>query len=157
MKRTKWEILEEKYEILVRRAESARLELEGLERAPFQGGEESCRTCNTPIPTEAAFAKHYLVDDERYLNLGNCPTRYNNGILMPALHNWWAHKDLWDEAHELNEGRDKLQAEGTPITLEQYNAATQVSDDREWCTVYGYEAPKDHTCIVSVCYEPSKD
>jgi hypothetical protein len=92
MKRTKWEILEARMTKAQKAWEKASQEIIGLERTPFGG---SCGSCGAVLDTEADFAKHYLVDDERYLNLGNCPTRYNNGKLMPAL------KGNWIDLHEV--------------------------------------------------------
>lgn len=30
-------------------------------------------------------------------------------------------------------------------------------DDREWCTIHGYEIPREHACRVGVCYNPHRD
>jgi hypothetical protein len=30
-------------------------------------------------------------------------------------------------------------------------------DDREWCSIYGYEAPPEHCCRVAVCFNPYRD
>lgn len=35
----------------------------------------TCHTCDHPIVTEADFAKHYVVGDLRYTNLGSCWTK----------------------------------------------------------------------------------
>jgi hypothetical protein len=115
MKRTKWEILKEREAKAWAAWKAIDQELASLGRTIFKDGDSSCATCGAPLPTEAAFAAHYLVDDERYLNIGNCPTRYNNNWLMPRLT-----VELEWEAHQLNETKDKLQAKGTPITLEQF-------------------------------------
>jgi hypothetical protein len=32
-----------------------------------------CIICGQPLPTEADFAKHFVLTDIRFLNLGNCP------------------------------------------------------------------------------------
>ena len=29
--------------------------------------------------------------------------------------------------------------------------------DREWCSVFGYDIPEKHVCIVGICYNPYKD
>lgn len=34
-----------------------------------------CSGCGHPLPNEAEFAKHFVVDDIRYLNLGHCPDK----------------------------------------------------------------------------------
>lgn len=155
MKRTKVAILQARYKDL--RDESGKISRALNSAQTSAAPVPLCSTCGAEFRTAFDFDNHYLVDDERFLNLGNCPTRYNAGKLMPLLHNPWSTKDLWDEAHELNRTKDLLQAKGTPITLEDYNKLTQVVDDREWCSVYGYEVPETHTCIVGVCYEPHKD
>jgi hypothetical protein len=105
MKRTKWEILKEREAKAWEAWKKIDQELAGLGRTIFKDGNSSCATCGAPLPTEAAFAAHYLVDDERYLN----------NWLMPRLT-----VELEWEAHQLNETKDKLQAKGTPITLEQF-------------------------------------
>lgn len=68
--RTKWQILEAR--LAEARAKVAELERElaGLEATPFSRG---CSVCGVALPTEAAFARHFVIPDERYLNLGECP------------------------------------------------------------------------------------
>lgn len=79
--RTKWEILEERRDKARRAYESLQAELDGLDRTPCRMlGHEgyeflSCSTCGTEFKTEGDFARHYLIDDERYLNLGHCPNK----------------------------------------------------------------------------------
>lgn len=131
-KRTKYEILEDR---MLNAGEavgySAWRELRNLEKTVFHDGLKQCSTCGAPIPTEAAFAKHYLVDDERYLNLGNCPTRYNNGVLMPPLHNGWG-KDLWFEAHEVNRKYEEV----VPLTRHNCtNCGAAYHSDEEKATI----------------------
>lgn len=63
---TKWDVLSE-------------WERGDLERTPFQDGKGSCSRCGEPLPTEAAFARHYVVNDLRYLNLGSCPNVWKPG------------------------------------------------------------------------------
>ena len=41
----------------------------------FEDGKQSCSQCRTPLPTEYDFAKHYILSDVRYLNLGDCPRK----------------------------------------------------------------------------------
>jgi len=36
---------------------------------------DKCSGCQTWLETEADFAKHYVLDDMRYLNLGHCPSK----------------------------------------------------------------------------------
>jgi hypothetical protein len=33
----------------------------------------TCSGCGTLLPTEADFAQHFTIKDERFLNLGECP------------------------------------------------------------------------------------
>lgn len=44
------------------------------ETGSFTYGPGKCE-CGHPLPTEAEFAKHFVVPDLRFLNLGNCPNR----------------------------------------------------------------------------------
>jgi hypothetical protein len=39
-------------------------------------GAPACRTCGAVFRTDYEFWNHYVVPDERYLNLGECPTKY---------------------------------------------------------------------------------
>jgi hypothetical protein len=60
-------------------------ELASLDRTPIaprpNGEPMRCVRCRMELPTEGAFARHFVVPDERYLNLGECPTKYN---VVPA-------------------------------------------------------------------------
>ena len=71
-------------------------ELRGYKASPPPA--DSCITCGAVFENMYDFNSHYLVDDERHLNLGNCPTRYNNGRLMPSLYGWG--KSLEEYAYE---------------------------------------------------------
>jgi hypothetical protein len=72
--RTKWEIMQDrllKAELVVRELYD---EIEWAQSTPFTAnGTGVCSYCQTPLPTEADFWKHYPVPDERYINLGYCP------------------------------------------------------------------------------------
>lgn len=46
-----------------------------LDATPFGNGNITCSGCGETLPTEGAFARHYLVSDRRYLNLGSCPNK----------------------------------------------------------------------------------
>ena len=63
--RTKWEILQECRE----NAHKALDEMCGLEQTPC---ELNCSSCGKYLATQADFADHFLIPDERYWNLGNC-------------------------------------------------------------------------------------
>jgi hypothetical protein len=69
--RTKWEILQARRAELA--DELAKLDqyMRGLEGQPCM---LRCNKCDKLHNSEADFAKHYLIPDERYLNLGHCPT-----------------------------------------------------------------------------------
>lgn len=68
--RTKWEILEARLTELEKEVAKAKHYMEGLENTPCG---LTCHGCNTELPTEADFAKHFTISDERFLNLGECP------------------------------------------------------------------------------------
>jgi hypothetical protein len=47
-----------------------------MERTPTRPPGEpvlTCPACHAPLPTEADFARHFVIPDLRYWNLGNCP------------------------------------------------------------------------------------
>jgi len=79
--RTKWDILQEreqKAQEVLRRIHD---EIEYLQDTPaLLNGQDGvhihCGTCKVKFDTEADFAKHYLVPDERYTNLGRCPKAF---------------------------------------------------------------------------------
>lgn len=54
-----------------------------LDRTPFQmsQGDEQvpgrCGTCGADTSTEGMFARHYVLDDIRFKNLGHCPNGDN--------------------------------------------------------------------------------
>ena len=70
--RTKWEILQEKLEKVKAEVQKQEQYLQDLEVMPWG---HPCGTCQKILNTEADFAKHYSVPDERYYNLGHCPTK----------------------------------------------------------------------------------
>ena len=57
---TKWDLLSD-------------TEREAYSNSLFELGESSCRRCGEKLHTEADFAKHYIISDVRYFNLGDCP------------------------------------------------------------------------------------
>jgi hypothetical protein len=68
---TKWSILIQRRDELQRQLNDAQSYLDGMEAT-------SCGLtcdCGQFLATEADFAKHYTVPDERYLNLGSCPIK----------------------------------------------------------------------------------
>lgn len=54
-------------------------ELAALDRTPIPARPNReamrCVRCRVELPTEGAFARHFVIPDARYLNLGNCPTK----------------------------------------------------------------------------------
>jgi hypothetical protein len=34
---------------------------------------------------------------------------------------------------------------------------TDDDNDEEWCSIYGYDPPKSHTCMLGVCFNPYRD
>jgi len=53
-------------------------ELAELDRTPFldhNGQPGRCSICQTELPTEGDFARHFTVPDPNYKNLGYCPNR----------------------------------------------------------------------------------
>ena len=57
---TKWDFLSD-------------FERKEYESITFSDGKQSCSKCGTDLATEADFAKHYIISDVRYFNLGDCP------------------------------------------------------------------------------------
>lgn len=77
--RTKWQILQEKLANArenLRRLEAEVRYLENTKCLRHDGVHISCGTCGVEFETEADFAKHYLVPDERYTNIGRCPKAF---------------------------------------------------------------------------------
>jgi hypothetical protein len=70
IKRTKMEILQERMTEAFELAHKLEREIAGLERTNCG---LTCGKCGAIHETEADFAAHYVIPDERYLNLGNCP------------------------------------------------------------------------------------
>jgi hypothetical protein len=70
--RSKWEILTARAAKLRAEAEAIERELAGLDatRCGLR-----CGGCGAVHATEGDFARHYLIPDERWLNLGRCPER----------------------------------------------------------------------------------
>lgn len=68
---TKWSVLQQR--LAKARADAERIEndLAWMERTPCG---LRCSGCGLLLLTEAEFAKHFVLPDTRYLNLGDCPT-----------------------------------------------------------------------------------
>ena len=71
VKRTKWEILNARAVELRAALADVEQEMRGLENTRCG---LSCSGCGMVLETEKDFAEHFTIPDERYLNLGNCPT-----------------------------------------------------------------------------------
>ena len=67
---TKWSIIQRRIELLEFQAAQLRDELIGLACTPCG---IQCAKCGTMLETEADFAKHFVVSDPQFLNLGECP------------------------------------------------------------------------------------
>jgi hypothetical protein len=68
--RTKWQILQANLAEAREIVASMERTIDGMET---QKCGLPCSGCGTVLETEADFAKHFLIPDERYLNLGDCP------------------------------------------------------------------------------------
>lgn len=71
-KRSKWNILNERNEINRAKVLKMDRELESLRNTSCN---LHCSGCGVLLETEADFARHYVVKDERFLNLGECPAK----------------------------------------------------------------------------------
>jgi hypothetical protein len=70
--RSKWDVLLERYQ----KASEEYLKLtRELNRLETQECGLTCSGCGALLETEADFVRHYLVPDERFLNLGYCPNK----------------------------------------------------------------------------------
>lgn len=67
---TKWTWLEKRLAAAQAEVDALAGQLQGLEATPFGG---DCSGCGQHLETEGDFAKHYIVRDPRYLNMGECP------------------------------------------------------------------------------------
>jgi hypothetical protein len=73
--RTKWAVLQERLVAANKVAYDLQQKMEGMKNTPFHNGAGRCSSCGAVLPTEAAFAKHFIIPDERFLNLGYCPVK----------------------------------------------------------------------------------
>ena len=83
--RTKWEINEERLQKLQEDARVLEAHMEWAKRTAFMkedlvDGKWTkvpgwCGQCKEELATEEAFERHFVVTDERYLNLGECPNK----------------------------------------------------------------------------------
>lgn len=67
---TKWSVLEARLEKARADVKEREEYLESLSRTPC---ELNCAGCGEFLATEEDFAKHFVLENEVYLNLGNCP------------------------------------------------------------------------------------
>jgi hypothetical protein len=121
--RTKVQILREREEKAYQAYEKLTRELNGLEMT--RPAANQCSSCGVVFGSQFEFDDHYLVDDERYLNLGNCPSRYNNGRLMPSLGVGWG-KSLEEYAYEEDEKRMSAAIDlmNRVVSQEEFDATT---------------------------------
>lgn len=67
---TRWSILHKRLEEAEKEVSRLKSEISYEIQTSFH---TICETCGHEMWTEADHAKHYRIDDERYLNLGWCP------------------------------------------------------------------------------------
>jgi hypothetical protein len=58
-------------------------------------------------------------------------------------------------AREVTVNYDKVDAAGVVVSRE--SATSNADDDLQWCSIYGYDIPPKHACIVGICFNPSRD
>lgn len=68
--RTKWQILNARRNQLAEELAMLDATIDGLARTNCG---LKCSGCGVVLATEQEFAEHFVIPDERYLNLGNCP------------------------------------------------------------------------------------
>jgi hypothetical protein len=68
--RTKWEILSARVEKARKELEDLESYMRGMENTPDN---TKCSFCAEQFRTNADFAKHFVIPNETYLNLGECP------------------------------------------------------------------------------------
>lgn len=69
--RTKAAILQSRLEVEELALKRDREYIEGLKETPCN---LECSGCGAVLETEWDFASHFVIPDERFLNLGNCPS-----------------------------------------------------------------------------------
>jgi hypothetical protein len=69
--RTKWEILEARIAAAKKELEQLEAQKNWLMTVRFDA---ECTHCGQELETEADFAKHFLIPDERLINTGHCRT-----------------------------------------------------------------------------------
>jgi hypothetical protein len=72
---TKWTWLQKRLAGAQAQVDALAGQIQGLENTELNsdGSSTTCLTCGVNMHTEADFAKHYIVPDPRYLNIGYCP------------------------------------------------------------------------------------
>lgn len=74
---TKWTWLQKRLAGAQAEVDALAGQIQGLAAQPFDG---ECLTCGFYMATEADFARHYIVPDPRYLNMGECPTKFGHKV-----------------------------------------------------------------------------
>ena len=69
---TKWDVLTARLAEAEAKASQLRRELAGLDATDCG---LRCSGCGEVLATEGDFARHFVVADVRFLNLGECPAR----------------------------------------------------------------------------------
>ncbi len=78
--RTKFEILQARHAELRAAANAVQNEIYGLDRTPCN---LMC-DCGEQFTSEGDFAQHFIIPDERFLNLGECPIKDANKKMRPS-------------------------------------------------------------------------
>jgi hypothetical protein len=68
--RTKWDVLSERRDALKAQLADVESELVGMLTSELG---VACAGCGLWLATEADFAQHFQVTDDRFLNVGRCP------------------------------------------------------------------------------------
>jgi hypothetical protein len=81
--RTKAEILTAKLAAISAELERVTREIDGLKGTDCG---LTCSGCGERLETEWDFASHFVIPDERYVNLGGCPTRDSHYTTRVPVH-----------------------------------------------------------------------
>lgn len=74
--RTKWDIIQAELQLAKEAVAKIERNIKWMEETPFTANDTGqCSGCGEVLATEADFAKHFPVPDERYRNLGYCPNK----------------------------------------------------------------------------------
>lgn len=97
---TKWTWLEKRLAGAQAEVDAIAGQMQSLENTTFDG---DCSGCGRHLETEADFAKHYIVRDPRYLNMGECPVVMGKAAAKEKV--------ALEEAKAYNAAREKTYAD----------------------------------------------